>query len=155
LPHTLFVHIAPPQETPHPPQLKGALVVSTSHPSALYPSQSALPGAQTNWQLPLTHADDDVPPAPQWTPHPPQFDGSLDVLVSQPSEARPLQLAKPGEHDRTQRLLWQPDCDAIVFAVPQTTPHPPQLLGSEPVLVEHRLPGSATQVVCPPGQKSS
>ena len=85
-------------EMPQPPQLFGSLDVSTSHPLDGSLSQSALGGVHVGLeQVPPEQAS--VPPnVLQACPQEPQFSGSLEVLISQPSAKLLLQSLKGAVH---------------------------------------------------------
>src|SRR5206468_2966816 len=67
----------------------------------------------------------------QGMPQPPQLCASVAkrvLLYSQPSPGRPSQLLKPGLQGPTPHI--PPVQTPVAFAGEQTTPQPPQLLGS-------------------------
>ena len=69
-----------------------------------------------------------VSPPVQTTPQPPQLLLSLDKLISQPSPATPLQLAKFALQAKLQALLTQ--TEAALVRAGQIVPHALQLFGS-------------------------
>jgi hypothetical protein len=83
------------QIVPHAPQLFTFVLTFVSQPSALARLQSANGGAQASTlQAPITHFVEALG-SEQALLHPPQFCGSVCVLISQPSFVTLLQLAKP------------------------------------------------------------
>jgi hypothetical protein len=86
----------------------------------------------------------------QPVPHPPQFEVSVAVLVSQPSRLKSslaLQSLQPMLH----AMLHTPAVHAgVPFSVLHAAPHPPQLAMSASVLTSHPSVGmSALQSVHP------
>jgi hypothetical protein len=140
IPHVPFVQLAVPftvlQALPQALQCNGLLLRSVSHPVAALLSQSPYPAAHAMAQ-PVT-VQVGVPctvehgwlQARQWLV-------LLEVLTSQPLDARPSQLAKGA-------VQLIPQTPATHVAVPLVelqagTPQPPQLVGEVLVLVSHPL----------------
>jgi hypothetical protein len=120
---------------PQPLQFDVSVLRLTSQPLAGLPSQSAKPGLQAIWQLPLTH--EGLPLLFEQTlPHEPQLLTSLYVLISQPLLRLPSQFAQPA-------LQLMPQLPVVHVALPlvelQTLPHEPQCCGSEAMLISQPL----------------
>jgi hypothetical protein len=131
----VFVY-APPQHAlsppgavvAHPPQLLKFVCSLTQTPLQMTPGD-----AQTGVQTPAAHE-----PLAHTVPQVPQFEASVCVLMLQPSELTPLQFLKP-----VLQVSWHPPVTqygAAAFAVPQTSPHEPQLSGSVCVLFVQPVP---------------
>jgi hypothetical protein len=112
---------------------------------ALLAQAALLPqGPPTGWptqtlavQSPLMHT----------LPHAPQLPGSVLVLVSQPSEALPLQSLKP---ELQEKMLQAPATQAAEpLLTMQTFPQAPQLLGSVCSFTQE-----APHSTCPAGQEA-
>jgi hypothetical protein len=92
------VPFAPEHAVGQEPQWPVSAMRLTSHPSELLPLQSAKPAAHAMAHVPPAHVgvpfvlEHTVPQSPQWA-------ASLPRLISQPSVALPLQLAKPDVHE--------------------------------------------------------
>jgi len=124
----------PVQTLPHAPQLLGSVAVFTQAPL-----QRLSPPVHAH-EPPLQ-----VCPLRQAMPQPPQFLGSLFVLISQPSIGLLLQSLKPGLQDwMAQAPDWQA---GVALLTEQTMPQPPQFLVS--VWVFTQAPLHST---CPLGQ---
>lgn len=93
-------------------------------------------------QVPSTHAEKAFC-AEHWNPHAPQLFALLDRLISQPSEAMPLQLAKPVLQEATAQA---PELQAETpLAAAHTMPQPPQLFGLDSTFTSQPSPGEALQ----------
>lgn len=130
---------------PHDPQLLTLVLVSTSQPLAVTPSQLPHPGRhEATVQALLTQLSLALGRSQAW-PHDPQLLTLLLVSISQPSDATPLQLAQPDEHDTTvQALLAQP---SLAFGRLQAWPHEPQSLTV--LVVSTSQPSDATPLQLP------
>jgi hypothetical protein len=121
-------------DAPQRPPLR-QVVEQQTPPEQMPDAHCALPEqvvpAASSEHWPPTH----VRPRPQWTPHAPQFCGSVMTLVSQPSPALWSQSENPALHiEIAHWLLKQP---AVAFGKgPQTFPSPPQLFGSVTVFTQ-------------------
>jgi hypothetical protein len=85
-PHVLIAHVAVAwaafaHTNVQLPQRSGSLRVSTSHPFAALPSQSANPDAHVMAQVPAVHDRVLFGPAGQTVPHVPQFSASVSRFV--------------------------------------------------------------------------
>jgi len=106
--HTAPEHCSPAaQAFPHPPQLLGSLLVSTSQPSCTWWSQSANPGKHpASSQVLAAQPAMAFTKGPHTSPHPPQLLGSVVVSTqSGPQHDRPLAHALPLPQKPTQRKL--------------------------------------------------
>src|SRR6266567_4308955 len=127
---TLFEHAAVPlaalQTLPQAPQLFTLTWRLVSQPSLALPLQLAKPALQeATLQTLFEHAA--VPLAAlQTLPQAPQLFTLTWRLVSQPSLALPLQLAKPALQEATLQTLFEHA--AVPLAALQTLPQAPQLL---------------------------
>src|SRR5579871_1300312 len=131
------------QRLPQLPQWLGSMLVLTSQPLATTPSQSAKPALQ----LPILH----TPPTHAGVPlgttqtvlQPPQWFGSLLVLVSQPSVGLLSQSEKPGLQ---LPILHTPPAHAgVALGTTHTLPQLPQWFGSPLVLVSQPSSGLPLQ----------
>jgi hypothetical protein len=115
-----------PQASPHAPQLAlSELKFAHVMPQHVRFGGQTCEGPQEPTQVPPEQES----PGGQALPHPPQFFGSLPVLVSQPSATTWLQSPKPGEHPRSA----QPPPLHVGTACgkgPHVLPQPPQSEGS-------------------------
>src|SRR4051812_29415043 len=83
---------------PQPPQFEAFVFVFVSQPLATLPSQFAFGAVHAIWHEPPTQLG--APFADEHTfVHDPQCEISALRSISQPSDARPLQSAKPATHD--------------------------------------------------------
>ena len=89
------------QTIPHDPQFV-VDVVAVSQPFAIIPSQLPYPALQAPSPHALVEHTGVAFGATQMFPHAPQFATPFVVLVSQPSDAFPLQLANPALHVNPQ-----------------------------------------------------
>jgi hypothetical protein len=126
--HAPLMHAALPfwmtQSVEQEPQLVSEVFVFTSQPSAEMPLQLAKPELHDDTaHVPPTHAAVAFK-VEQTLPQLPQLDGEIVRLVSQPSEARPLQSPQPALHE----AIPQPPFVhiGVPFATVQTLPHAPQ-----------------------------
>jgi hypothetical protein len=126
---------------PQAPQLVALVVMSVSHPLLGLPSQSAQPAEHVGAHAPALQL---VEPwaLEQEVPHAPQF-AVVVRLVSQPSEANPLQLPYPGLQEIEQAPNEQ---DGVPLVELHTVLQPPQLLTLVCVLVSQPLLGLLSQL---------
>ena len=147
--HTLARQMFPdPQAWPQAPQLAGSLVTLAQVP---VPEQNVVPAVQMALHVPAEQAV----PAAQTCPHVPQLRLLVSTLISQPSLARPLQLANPGLHAPIPHAPERQPAAAFGGAV-QTVPHAPQSetvvlrFVSQPLVVtESQFPYPALQLPMP------
>jgi hypothetical protein len=112
--------LASEQAFPHAPQLAASASRDVSHPFAGLPSQSSKPAVQVMEHAPPTQ--EGVPLVlSHASPHPLQFAASLVMSTSQPSEASPLQSARPALQEPTAQapVLQSPVPPAMVQTAPQ------------------------------------
>jgi hypothetical protein len=111
------------QTFPHEPQLLAVVVRFVSHPFVALPSQLPHPGVQVGTQAPVVQV---VVPCGfvQAVPQEPQLVTVVFRLVSQPSDATALQLAKPAP--QVPSVQTPPGQLAVAFARLQAKPQPPQ-----------------------------
>ncbi len=130
--HTPEMQDAPLAQTwPQKPQLLGSSVVSTSHPSAIWPSQSAKPVLHEVMRQPLS-TQPVVALGTIWgqtLPQVPQLSGSLVVTA----QVAPQQASPPGQGEPVPQPPTQTPPEHA-SPVGQTWPQLPQLLGSPSVL---------------------
>jgi hypothetical protein len=117
------VPLATVQAVPQPPQLEALLVVFVSQPLPTLPSQLPQPVLHEIEQAPREHAA--VPLVLEHAaPQAPQFAGLVEVLTSQPSGSRALQLPKGALQETTLQVPVEQEDTALFRA--QTVPQPPQ-----------------------------
>jgi hypothetical protein len=127
--HVLSMHMSPPpQTTPHPPQLFGSLLVSMQ-PLGQQVSPVGQAGPPLHMVGIVQTLMTQVSPAGQTTPHPPQFFGSVAVLVHIASQQTSPVAQTPHVGG------WQMP-PAQLSPVGQAFPHLPQLFGSVSMSVQ-------------------
>jgi hypothetical protein len=135
---------------PQPPQCDAELRVSTSHPLAVLPSQSAKPAVQVSAQAPRAHTATALGAPLHARPHAPQWVTVMRVSVSQPLLALPSQLPKPSLHEATVQL---PAMHApVALGGAQRAPQAPQWAVLERVSVSQPLLASPSQSAKPEAQ---
>lgn len=125
------------------PQLSTLFDVSTSQPLDASVSQSRKLPVHVMEHAPSAHV------AVPWfvehgVPQAPQFLTLVFVFVSHPFESMPSQSANPGLQLCTMQT--PPSQAAVAFVRAQGRLHPPQLSGSESVLISQPSPGIALQL---------
>lgn len=127
---------------PQAPQLSTFFVVSTSHPSATWLSQSANPVAHLMEQAPRAQVAVSLL-VEQGLPQPPQFAASESELTSQPSFGSPLQSAQPGLQLAIAHTPFEHS--GLAFGGVQAALQAPQLSVSTFLLVSHPFVASPSQ----------
>ena len=139
------------QTVPQPPQLRGSMARSVQYAVAPVP-QTTVGAAQV---VPHTPAAQ-VCPARQVVPQAPQFALSLRVSTSQPSDATPLQFAKPAAH-APAAMVHAPAthaCD-VTCGRAHAAPHAPQLAALVPRFVSQPLLATPSQSPSPVAQRDT
>ena len=139
------------QTVPQPPQLRGSMARSVQYAVAPVP-QTTVGAAQV---VPHTPAAQ-VCPARQVVPQAPQFALSLRVSTSQPSDATPLQFAKPAAH-APAAMVHAPAthaCD-VTCGRAHAAPHAPQFAALVPRFVSQPLLATPSQSPSPVAQRDT
>jgi hypothetical protein len=125
------VPFAPPGQTaPHALQLSASLATSTHEPPhAVFPPPHVVTHAPSEHNLPPVHA----------APHAPQLKTFVDVFVSHPSAALPLQFPRPDSHFPTAQTPPAHD------AAPCATEHGVHAVASQPYAGSTRETQTAPQ----------
>jgi len=131
--------------SPHAPHWVTSVRSDTSHPFGLSPSQSSVPAMH------VTAVTPQVPPTQMARPpsgrHPvpqrPQFRAERERLASHPSNALPLQSAKPTRHSSIWQKPFSQRADALGNW--HVAPHRPQWSALVRMLVSHPFGLSPSQ----------
>jgi hypothetical protein len=116
---------------------------STSQPFIALPSQLPRPALHVNPQADAEHVALAPAGTGQARPHIPQFVRLVRVSTSQPSDALPLQSAKPGRHENPQTPVLHVAV-ALAGAV-HARPHIPQFATAVPRFVSQPFAGLPSQ----------